>query len=108
MLPIRSPPGSRVVSCAGDPCTAPRARWRVSLRIDELHKRFGRSKWADLFAPVTFYAEEGFPVTELVSQSWGVNTSLQVLRMHPNSEKLYLPGGKAPDRLATLVSRQAG
>lgn len=63
---------------------------------DALHKRFGRAKWADLFAPVTFYAEEGYPVSELVSQSWNVDSTLKVLRMHPNGEKLYLPGGKAP------------
>jgi gamma-glutamyltranspeptidase/glutathione hydrolase len=63
---------------------------------DALHKRFGRAKWAELFAPVIFYADEGYPVTELVSQAWSVDTTLKVLRMHPNGEKLYLAGGKAP------------
>jgi gamma-glutamyltranspeptidase/glutathione hydrolase len=64
---------------------------------DALHKRFGRAKWSDLFAPVIFYADEGYPVTELVCQSWANDETLKVLRMHPNSEKLYLPGGKPPE-----------
>jgi gamma-glutamyltranspeptidase/glutathione hydrolase len=63
---------------------------------DALHKRFGRSKWAELFDPAIFYANEGFPVTEWIGTSWSSEKGMMVPRLHPNAEKLYLPGGKAP------------
>src|SRR4051794_10530836 len=31
-----------------------------------LHKKFGRLSWAELFRPAIYYAEQGFPVTELI------------------------------------------
>jgi gamma-glutamyltranspeptidase / glutathione hydrolase len=36
----------------------------------ELHKKFGKLKFADDLAPTIRYAEEGFPVTELVAYYW--------------------------------------
>src|SRR5881275_1674479 len=36
----------------------------------ELHKKFGRLKLSDDLAPAIRYAEEGFPVTELISYYW--------------------------------------
>jgi gamma-glutamyltranspeptidase/glutathione hydrolase len=36
----------------------------------ELHKKFGKLKLADDLAPAIRYAEEGFPVTELISFYW--------------------------------------
>ena len=36
----------------------------------ELHKKFGRLKLSDDFAPAIRYAEEGFPVTELIAYYW--------------------------------------
>src|SRR4051812_29731800 len=36
----------------------------------ELHKKFGKIKLADDLAPAIRYAEEGFPVTELISYYW--------------------------------------
>ncbi|HYO81992.1 MAG TPA: gamma-glutamyltransferase [Bryobacteraceae bacterium] len=63
---------------------------------DALHGRFGRMKWAELFAPAIFYSEEGFPVTEIIGQSWSFERGLKILRMHANSEKVYMPSGKTP------------
>src|SRR2546427_12545053 len=37
----------------------------------ELHKKFGRLKLSDDLAPAIRYAEEGFPVTELIAYYWG-------------------------------------
>src|SRR4030081_1153817 len=37
----------------------------------ELHKKFGKLKLADDLAPAIRYAEEGFPVTELIAYYWG-------------------------------------
>src|SRR5881394_3247916 len=36
----------------------------------ELHKKFGKLKFADDLAPAVRYAEEGFPVTELIAYYW--------------------------------------
>jgi len=36
----------------------------------ELHKKFGKLKWSDDLAPAIRYAEEGFPVTELIAYYW--------------------------------------
>jgi gamma-glutamyltranspeptidase/glutathione hydrolase len=36
----------------------------------ELHKKFGKLKFVDDLAPAIHYAEEGFPVTELIAFYW--------------------------------------
>src|SRR5438034_6305448 len=36
----------------------------------KLHKKFGKLKWTDDLAPAIRYAEEGFPVTELIAFYW--------------------------------------
>src|ERR1700726_3123599 len=36
----------------------------------ELHKKFGKLKFSDDLAPAAKYAEEGFPVTELIAFYW--------------------------------------
>src|SRR5205823_225089 len=36
----------------------------------ELHKKFGRLKLTDDLAPAIHYAEEGFPVTQLIAYYW--------------------------------------
>src|SRR6266568_1698320 len=36
----------------------------------ELHKKFGKLKFSDDLAPAIRYAEEGFPVTELIAYYW--------------------------------------
>src|SRR6476660_4606003 len=41
----------------------------------ELHKKFGKLSLADDLAPAIRYAEEGFPVTELISFYWNRNLS---------------------------------
>src|ERR1019366_5567575 len=35
-----------------------------------LHRRFGRLPWHELFSAAVHYAEEGFPVTEIVAAHW--------------------------------------
>src|SRR3977135_3117614 len=37
----------------------------------ELHKKFGKLKLSDDLAPAIHYAEEGFPVTDLIAYYWG-------------------------------------
>jgi gamma-glutamyltranspeptidase/glutathione hydrolase len=42
----------------------------------ELNKRFGKLKLSDDFAPAIRYAEEGFPVTELIAYYWAFGPRL--------------------------------
>ena len=42
----------------------------------ELHRKFGKLKFADDLAPAIRYAEEGFPVTELIAWYWGRSVPL--------------------------------
>jgi gamma-glutamyltranspeptidase / glutathione hydrolase len=42
----------------------------------EMHKKFGKLKLSDDLAPAVRYAEEGFPVTELIAYYWGRSVPL--------------------------------
>ncbi len=42
----------------------------------ELHKKFGKLKLSDDLAPAIRYAEEGFPVTDLISYYWSLGPRL--------------------------------
>jgi gamma-glutamyltranspeptidase/glutathione hydrolase len=61
----------------------------------ELHARHGKLPWADLFGPAIHYAENGFPVTELIAGQWGGAAAVKKLAGDPDAA-LFLPGGKAP------------
>src|SRR3954463_568862 len=55
---------------------------------NKLHTRFGRLPWKDLFAPAIFYAENGFPVQELIGGDWG--ESAAELKLDPESRRVFL------------------
>jgi gamma-glutamyltranspeptidase/glutathione hydrolase len=59
---------------------------------EKLHRRFGRLPWRDLFRPAIYYAENGFPVTELIQWDWENTNS----RLSDDARKLYLPNASAP------------
>jgi gamma-glutamyltranspeptidase/glutathione hydrolase len=61
---------------------------------DELQRRFGSMSLADLLAPSIAYAEEGFPVSEVIAGHW--RAAERALRKHPEATRTYLPGGKLP------------
>ncbi len=61
---------------------------------ERLHKRFGKLPWKDLFQPAIYYAENGFPVTELIQWDWENAGSYKL--GDENARKVLLPGGSAP------------
>ncbi len=71
---------------------------------EKLHKRFGRLPWRDLFKPTIYYAENGFPVTELIQWDWENTNS----RLSDDARKLYLPNGTAPKVGETFRNPQLG
>ena len=61
---------------------------------EKLHKRFGRLPWPEVFKPAIHYAKAGFPVTELIQQSW--RDSYAKLAGDENGRRIYLPDGRVP------------
>jgi len=61
---------------------------------EALRKRFGTQEFATLLKPAIYYAEEGFPVSELIAGSWKAST--KTLSAHLNAKETYLPNGRAP------------
>ena len=57
-------------------------------------RKHGRLPFADLLAPAIAYAEEGFPVTEIVQAMW--RASEDALRRDAEARDAYLPDGRAP------------
>jgi gamma-glutamyltranspeptidase/glutathione hydrolase len=63
----------------------------------ELHKRFGKLKLSDDLAPAVQYAEQGFPVTELIAYYWAFGPRLYKGLPGAFSETYTLDGkGRTP------------
>jgi gamma-glutamyltranspeptidase/glutathione hydrolase len=60
----------------------------------KIHQRYGKAPWKDLFQSAIAYAEQGFPVTEAIQESWSANVDR--LKAHPESQRVFLPGGRVP------------
>ncbi len=60
----------------------------------DLHERFGKLPWKDLFKPAIYYASHGFPVPQWDSMYWPAYGS--VLTRNPEATRIYLPQGRAP------------
>ncbi len=60
----------------------------------KLRERFGTKSFAELLAPAIRYAEEGFPVPELVGNLWP--RSQRLFRNDPPGLRTFYPGGRAP------------
>jgi gamma-glutamyltranspeptidase/glutathione hydrolase len=73
--------------------------WTVPGCVDgwfALHERFGRLGMRDVLAPAIAYAEEGFPLSELIAFYW--QRALKSFTGHENFQKLYAPAGRAPQK----------
>ncbi len=60
----------------------------------KLHKRFGRLPCNELFRPAIYYAEHGYPVTEIIGEAW--RTEEAKLAKEQNASRILLRNGKAP------------
>ena len=59
-----------------------------------LHSKFGSLNFKLLFNDAINYAENGFPVTELIA--YYLNRSSEVFKDYPNFKKIWMPNGKTP------------
>jgi gamma-glutamyltranspeptidase / glutathione hydrolase len=60
-----------------------------------LHSRFGKLAWREDLQPAIHYATDGYPVPELIHSFW--EDALNTLSADPESRRVYLPNGKAPE-----------
>jgi gamma-glutamyltranspeptidase/glutathione hydrolase len=60
----------------------------------QMHRKFGKLPWADLFQPAIYYARNGFPVTEIIQEDWAGTVSK--LRADENARRYWLVDGRAP------------
>ena len=63
----------------------------------KLHKRFGRLPWKDLFQPAIYYADHGYPVTEMIGAAWKEKDVVEKLAKDANARRVLLPNGRAPE-----------
>ena len=68
-----------------------------------LHQKFGTLDFELLFVDAINYAENGFPVTELIA--YYLNRSSEVFATYPNFKKVWMPDGHTPKK-AELFKNQ--
>nr|WP_054978274.1 gamma-glutamyltransferase [Pseudoalteromonas sp. P1-9] len=62
----------------------------------ELHNKFGKLPMAELLAPAIHYAENGFPVSELIA--YYLNKSVSVRGKYPGFKEVFMPNGHMPKK----------
>ena len=62
----------------------------------EMHEKFGNLKMKEILEPAIFYAENGFPVSELVS--YYLKISARNFSKYPNFNETYLIDGFSPNK----------
>ncbi len=78
------------------PTTGPLS-WSVPGCVDgweALRKRFGTMPLNKILEPTIRYAEDGFPVSEVIAGYW--RSAERTLARHPDSARTYLINGRAP------------
>src|SRR5882672_9922712 len=63
----------------------------------KMHARYGKLPWKDLFQPAIAYAEQGFPVPEVIQEAWSDPVPLKKLRADAESVRVFLPEGRPPN-----------
>ena len=61
-----------------------------------LHKKFGKKDFKDLFDEAIFYAEGGFPVSELIA--YYLKNSSERFKDYPNFSETWMVNGKTPSK----------
>lgn len=62
----------------------------------EMHDRFGSMPMPDVLAEAIHYAENGFPVTEVIAYYFGTNSA--VLQDFPGFREVFMKDGKPPQK----------
>jgi len=62
----------------------------------ELHDKWGQLDLAEVLQPAIGYAENGFPLSEVIAYYWGRNA--EVLKDFPHFAETFMPNGRAPQK----------
>jgi len=62
----------------------------------QMHKRFGKLPWKDLFESAIAYADKGFPVAEGIAEAWNSEGARKKLESNSESKRVFLPDGRIP------------
>ena len=68
-----------------------------------IHKKFGLLEFNKLFNDAINYAENGFPVTELVS--YYLERSSEIFAAYPNFKDVWMPNGKTPKKGEIFINK---
>jgi gamma-glutamyltranspeptidase/glutathione hydrolase len=63
----------------------------------QMHQRYGKLPWKDLFQAAIAFAEQGFPVQEGMDEIWAAPNIVRGLKANEESARVFLPAGKAPE-----------
>lgn len=70
----------------------------------KLHGRYGSLPMTDILASAIAYADEGFPVSEVIASEWAANAESR--RDFPGFEATFLPHGKPPAKGQLFSNRR--
>ena len=68
-----------------------------------IHKKFGLLEFNELFNDAINYAENGFPVSELVS--YYLERSSEIFAAYPNFKDVWMPNGKTPKKGEIFINK---
>ncbi len=68
-----------------------------------IHKKFGLLEFSELFDDAINYAENGFPVSELVS--YYLERSSEIFATYPNFKDVWMPNGKTPKKGEIFINK---
>ena len=68
-----------------------------------IHKKFGLLEFNKLFNDAINYAENGFPITELVS--YYLERSSEIFAAYPNFKDVWMPNGKTPKKGEIFINK---
>ena len=62
----------------------------------KMHARYGKLPWKDLFQSAIAYAENGFPVSEAIQESWADPANRPRVKANAESTRVFFASGKPP------------
>jgi len=62
----------------------------------DIHQRYGKLPWKDLFQAAIAFAEQGYPVHEGIVEVWNSAGLIRSLKNNDEAARVFLPNGKAP------------